>query len=511
MYIEPSTNIRILKNIPLDNSYNNTIFFDSTTNQTSYFMSKQKHNMINYTYQRVNRGVARVGIVADKLYDCNYMMFQNTNFDNKWFYAFITKVEYINNVTSEITYEIDVMQTWLFDLTLRECMVEREHSVTDNIGDNIVAENLELGEYVYANYGEIIPMRDMLVLIAIVDVDGEVNGTIYDGVYGGTRIFAYNYDDVVSINSKLHEYTSKPDSVVGIYTCPKIFIPDVEDGGKILTYKASASGTVFIDEALNGNEDFDGYTPKNKKIYTYPYNYYHIDNASGNSIALRYEFFDELKPVVKIDGCITQPVKALCRPCSYKGMSPFSELGGYTTLKNESISLECYPVCSWANDNYTRWLAQNSVPIAVNTLASIGTGNVGAMVGNLLNTFNASYRASIQADDSRGSLNSGNVNVANHTQAFYKGRKHITKEYAQIIDNFFTMFGYATNKIKVPNINARPHWSYVKTLNSNVQGSAPSDDIVKVNNIYNKGITFWVNGDSVGDYSKDNGVISEVN
>ena len=69
-------------------------------------------------------------------------MFQNTSFGIKWFYAFITNVEYINNETSEITIEIDVMQTWHFDYTVNQCFVEREMAATDDIGGNLVPETL---------------------------------------------------------------------------------------------------------------------------------------------------------------------------------------------------------------------------------------------------------------------------------------------------------------------------------------------------------------------------------
>ena len=145
MYIEPNTIIKILKNCPLDTTYDHTIFFDTQENQTAYFNGLVKYTLNNQTYQRVNKNRMRVQYKADDLYDCNYIMFQNTSYGNKWFYAFIKSVEYINNITSEIEYEIDVMQTWFFDYTLGQCFVEREHSATDNIGDNLVPENLEQG------------------------------------------------------------------------------------------------------------------------------------------------------------------------------------------------------------------------------------------------------------------------------------------------------------------------------------------------------------------------------
>ena len=40
----------------------------------------------------------------------------------------------------------------------------------------------------------------------------------------------------------------------------------------------------------------------------------------------------------------------------------------------------------------------------------------------------------------------------------------IKREFAEIIDNFFSKFGYKTLKNKVPNITGRSNWNYVKTV-----------------------------------------------
>ena len=120
MVIEPNTTIRVLHDVPLDNTYNDTIYFSSLSAQLSFFNSKTKFSLNDYTYQR-NDEALMIGINSEKLYDCNYIMYQNTAFGNKWFYAFITSVTYVNNDTSRITFEIDDIQTWFFDFTLKEC------------------------------------------------------------------------------------------------------------------------------------------------------------------------------------------------------------------------------------------------------------------------------------------------------------------------------------------------------------------------------------------------------
>lgn len=519
MYIEPGTNIQLLKDVPLDTTYDHTIYFSSASAQSTYFMGLQKYNLTNYTYQRVKKGVARVGIKADNLYDCNYMMFQNTSYGNKWFYAYITAVEYVNNECSEVYFELDVMQTWFFDYDVDYCFVEREHSVTDNIGDNIAPETLATGEYVFNNYSAITSMRDMVVCIAIVDTSNATDGTLYDGIYGSAELWVYDSTDVQTINDKVNEYVQKPDAIIGMYMFPKIFVGGVIPDTHRLSYGAGAVVTTVAITAVSKKNTIDGYKPKNAKLYTYPYNFYHVDNASGGELSLRYEFFDNLQPVVEISGTVTQPVVACLRPCSYKGVASYSELGGYTTLNTESLQLNNYPMCSWNVDAYQAWVAQNSIPLALNTIASGGqlaiagaystnpNAVVGAgVIGQISNVVSQFYQASIAADISKGNLNNGGANVANHKQQFYGGRCSVTAEYARIIDNYFTMFGYATRQCKKPNRNSRPHWNYVKTLGCTITGSVPADDLKKICSIYDNGITFWKNGSEVGNYSLDNTV-----
>lgn len=523
MYIEPSSNIRLLKNVPLDTTYDHTIYFTSATKQYNYFIGLQKYNLTNYTYQRVKRGTARVGIKADNLYDCNYMMFQNTAYGNKWFYAFITSVEFINNECAEITFEIDVIQTWHFEYDTEMCFVEREHSVADAFGEHIEPETLATGEYVFNDYAPVTNMNDMVVCLAIVDTDETTDGTLYDGIYGSAQLWVYDSTDVQSINNKINEYVQKPDAIIGMYMFPKIFIGDTIPTTHRLSYGTSASKTTIVSKGLDlRNWKIDGYKPKNHKLYTYPYNFYHVDNASGQELTLRYELFENFTPVIEISGTVTQPVIAILRPCSYKGVAGYDSLGGYTTLNTESIQLNSYPMCSWNVDAYQAWVAQNSVPIALNTIsgagqmgiagafstnpsAVVGSGVVGS-VSSLLSQF---YQASIASDISKGNFNNGGGNVSNHKQQFYAGRCSITAEYAKIIDDYFTMFGYAVKRLKRPNRNVRPHWTYCKTLGCTLTGSVPANDMKKLCSIYDHGITWWVNGNEVGNYSLDNSPTSD--
>lgn len=517
--MKPNSVITVMKNVPLYSDYQNTLYFADRGSQQAYFSSKAYKNFDNLSYQRVDNNTIRLNCKADTIAECNYMMFCNAGYTSRYYYAFINEVEYVNDNCCNVHYEIDSLQTWLLDCNIKECFVEREHSTTDKIGGNIVAEPIQIGEMVTSDYKELTNMNSYLVIIAICDVENAtVDGTLYDGIYGGCTLYAYQSTDVQSINSKIDEYLDKPDAINSIYICPSILIPGVDVGGKRLESTACASGLTVKCDAISTDATFCGYKPKNNKLYTYPFNTFCIDNASGNSLQLRYEFFDGNAPVIKIMGTITSPVRCVARPCNYKNIKGYDSLSGYTTLNTESITLESYPHCSWNTDSYQAWISQNAVPmlmggatsvgnslitapLSANPEASIGIGALNSVVG----TLSTMYRESIKADICKGTLNNGNINCTNGTQQFYTCRCHVTREYAEIIDDFFTMFGYAVNKVKKPNYSSRPSFNYIKTKNFICTGNVPNKNRVEITNIFNNGITFWKSKD-VGNYNLGNEV-----
>ena len=150
MYIVPNSTIRILKNVPINSDYIHTLWFATIAEQTTYFQSKAKYTLNNnYYVNRDNVNEVQVDLSTSNLVDCNYIMFRNQNHENKWIYAFIKEVRYKNEDNSVIVFEIDDMQTWLFNMKLKESFVERQHTITDAKGEWRVPENLEQGDYLF--------------------------------------------------------------------------------------------------------------------------------------------------------------------------------------------------------------------------------------------------------------------------------------------------------------------------------------------------------------------------
>lgn len=509
MYIEPNSIIRILKDCPLDNTYDHTLYFASASGQASYFIGLSKYTLTQQSYQRVKRGYMRIAVQAENLYDCNYLMFQNTAFGSKWFYAFIKSVEYVNNVTSEIEFEIDVMQTWYFDYELGQCFVEREHSVTDEIGDNLVPERLETGEYVTDDFDATnILGGTAIVVAATFDSSYEnVDGGYYCGLFSGLyyTVFDNTPTGAQACATFLSEAGSKTDGIVSVFLISKSMV-----GGMLESAKA-------YDVVKSKNiSSIGGYTPKNKKLFTHPYNFMYVTNLQGNYAEFPYEYFGGDSCTFILTGDMSCNPQVVLAPTNYKGAA---------VNYDEKLVLSGFPQLAYNTDSFKAWLAQNGSSLAVNTLGSsmgVGLSLASAMAmtnpvtaslalagaaisaSNLVgNTVASVYQHSIQPRQAHGAAGATTM-AAIGILDFAFMHKHIRPEFARIIDDYFTMYGYATHRVKIPNRSSRPHWNFTKTVGCVINGSIPADDANKICSIYNNGITFWKNGANVGNYSLDN-------
>ena len=145
-YIEPQTKVWICTGVPLTPAYDDTLTFENKQKQAEYFMAKAQWVSTRFSVLKEKQGVLRMEGNVNKFYNCNYMIFLNENFTNKYFYAFITDVEYINPETTFVYFSLDVMQTWLFDFQIERSLVEREHVEDDTVFKHLEPEGIECNE-----------------------------------------------------------------------------------------------------------------------------------------------------------------------------------------------------------------------------------------------------------------------------------------------------------------------------------------------------------------------------
>ena len=139
------TDVNFLSGVPFDNSYAHTRWFDTKTQQYQYFKTKQKFTYANHNFVKiVGKNYIDLNKNVEDVMDCNYLMFKNNEYSGKWFYGFIINVASLNSQTTRVYYEIDVMQTWQFDVSFKKSWIVREHEALSN-NWNIVPESFNMG------------------------------------------------------------------------------------------------------------------------------------------------------------------------------------------------------------------------------------------------------------------------------------------------------------------------------------------------------------------------------
>ena len=162
--IIPNSEVRLIKNVPFSNNYKNVIQFNNKTSQENYFKSLPNIVADDFKYVR-NNGTIKVPYYRDEILEYNYLMFKNKAYGDKYFYAFITNISYINPNTSAISFELDVFQTWFMDVEFKPSYVEREHCQRWNSDGtpviNTIPEGLDYGsEYITKDFKRLYDMGD---------------------------------------------------------------------------------------------------------------------------------------------------------------------------------------------------------------------------------------------------------------------------------------------------------------------------------------------------------------
>lgn len=499
MYIAPNSKIKLLKNIPLDNRYEHTLWFGDTTSQKVYFAGKAKYSFDDQTYIRFTREYVTVNIKADDIYDCNYLMYQNTSFGNKWFYGFVKSIEYISNDVSRVYWELDVMQTWLHDYKMGQCLVEREHVSNDAIGANTTPEPISFTDDYYI-YDYLPADRTISTTISMcvafsrsVGEGGSVTPSIIGGVPNATDVYIYhNWSKFKDFMSGLN--STSLDSIVFATTMPYDLAKELGEGrintDRVVPVKITKTVPRSDLTSVMGN-----YTPKNNKCYVYPYNYLNCEGSAGN---LQYL-------LEKNDGDFnfTYFLAFSSNPTVYlKCDSYFDRYNGF--------AFGGYPQIPWTTNVYSQWQAvkdQNQYYQLKNAIAGAGISGIGGIIGQGVNNSMQNSITDLQFSripPTHHGSSDGYANIVSSTNKPLFTRCHLNDNALKILDDYFTRFGYQVNRVKTPARHTRPSFNYIKTNGCTITGSVPADDMQMINTIHDKGVTYWSNHGAVGDYSVNN-------
>lgn len=559
-YVQPNSTLHLFKGINLDNRYLHTIYFASESAQDTWFSSKVTSGLTfsNLMYRRYNSNAVKIDIDTTSLLGVTYMRFKNTRTAGKWFYAFVTGVDYVNENTSVVYYEIDVMQTWFIQNgTIRPCMVLREHSNTDVLFDNYEDEPVgsETYEYDYITNCDSLDAGGTDLFqsyTVVVQTSGQpIQGKGYaNGLYVGTKYDTRicnsnsNAQDAGGVDDMIADFIgdwdagSQEQDVVDLFSMPTPF--------------ATSTSTTPVNKSVTLPSTIGGYTPKNKKLFNYPFNYLFATTHNGASRLFRWELFPKSSnsKVFKLIGTFIGGGQIMCYPSDYAGVS-----NNY----NEGLLMDDFPKNSYAFDAYEAWVAAGgktrletaeklnnirSIATAVQQGVETGTGLIGGFIqtgvgavtfseapnlvsanmalggiNKMTSAVTSAVKTGVDLAEAKNKINyqwkdasyrpnevvgkSAPSLMAGHRALnFYFYNCHIAVSELKRIDDFFSCFGYSEHKVKTPNLTGRQYWNFVQTEGAVIAGDMPSSSKEAIGRIFDGGITFWHNGDNVGNYAQ---------
>lgn len=577
MIIAPNSQVWFCSNIPFDMGYRHTKLYSSKADQFTDISGKSVFTVANCSYFRDSKRI-RVTIPMAIAYTVNYLIYKNTNFENKYFYAFVTSCNYINNEVCEFTFEIDVIQTWMFDYEIRPSFVVRQHIANDAIGASLTEESFEIGDPIVAKSFADPNSRNFKICVltsfkATYDAaTGKYTyttpeGKYYGKTYSGLEMNFFGTDQSANGFIKAVVEDGKTDGIVAIFMCPEIIVDNPTQVAKIAINlypfnevdQPSAANTYYESNL------FQGYVPKNKKLYQYPYRFVKVLNGRGGAAVYKWENSGSKSPEGKnmfnfrlYAGGSSNPEMILAP--TYNGeVSVLNPSPSYSLTNGGCVQ------CSWSSDAYKAWLAQNQGQlqyIDTHRTLTLARGVVDTFLSGNASDASWSYPSTSGLDKLSGGDfvpvfnpskpvgSSNSVRTAANTlidwadqiarkTAILKdhevlppeahvattagqlaqdsGKSGFTiqcccirKEYAQIIDDYFDMFGYSVNKVvQTINRHTRQHFNYIKTMGCLIKGALPGEDKYRIEKIYDNGITFWHTSlDLIGNYTLENGSVT---
>lgn len=531
------------------------VYYDALGNAPSIISSFCNLSTEGYTYIRESSDI-RVPYNADDIYGINYCVYRN---NNKWFFAFVNTITYVNNNTSLLHLEEDIWQTWGASIAWHACFVAREHVNSDNIGEHLINEPAFPFEVTTTEQAFIDFSTDAVIIVmcnaiphikdgtsifisqTMDNIDGSdpVSGTKYGGIYQGAKAYAFTNPSTASNFLDNLNKAGGAESIASVFLFPEDYLDYDDNTHEVLTFNSpKKSQRRYLAPKNCGG----GYVPRNKKLLTFPYSYTSIAGMNGTELTIQYEKNRNATDSFTID--IEQCVPFDPSASAFVSVPDYDGSADGSTLINGEymISCSCAPQLSWVYGAFQNWLAQNresyqtqvhnrnlsaafgvagslaglavaammapptgGLSLGAYGAAALGAGGsiLNAAIGNNTQAAQLDAQSKVPNHVTVGSTDN-NLYAINH-MGFIIRSKSLMADYARSLDAFFDQFGYEVDVLKVPNRTGRPSWNYVKTVGANVGGNIPADRLQAINASLDSGVTFWHTTD-VGNYSLSNGL-----
>ena len=498
-----NSNIIIARGIRVDKNYINVTDAD----MLSVVQSAAAASANNFSFIRKNRSL-KANFAYGTALTCNYMAFQNPDYSNKWFFAWIDNVEYVGENTIEIEFTIDNFSTWFSSLTKTPVFVEREHVNSDVWKEHLEPEHMSFNDLI-CDWTTTKYFTQFTIGVFWIPNDYSVPTVTYAINFRyATPCSVYQYP--LSTSGLVDLYTDlRPGGdlancqIVALSIIPSAFIP-ADETAKAIIFNESVSYDAHTAAAIN----MDGYIPVNNKCFMYPFNYIEVDNGNMTKI-YQYEKFanNDKQGLFKMEGGLLPNGGVTLYPVGYDGKPSYNVA--------DSLSLGNFPMIAFPIDTYAAWLAQKSTTNITqglfNTLsgaaagAGIG-GAVGAAAGAAGGLFQSISGYLTQSETAKKApnevkgTNSVDIDLILDKLGYSISQKCLRASDAERLDRYFSQFGYNVSTVKTPNYTGRTYWNYVKINGSCGYGNVPESAREAVNEILNRGTTIWHNHNDIGNY-----------
>lgn len=387
---EPNGTIKIYHDVPLDSSYTHT-FNSSIGDLASAISEYSKYTLTAQSYSRLTEGSVRVQLFKGDLISCNYMQITNgINGENFPYWCFITDVEYVNNTTSDIFFEIDYLQTFWHRFTIPANFIEREHCLVseDRVGANLIPEGLDLGDYIINNYkhNNDYETGKHIVILYVPNLpagsgaqpyllpDGSVTGVEPADFYHcndrngfGKAPALVVLNDSTNLNVAIGNLIDNNNSIVAIYQIGNEMYTD-----NFVSNGYSGHSNYFDEGTTFKKTDGTLYSDvRNKKLFNYPYRQLIVSNNNGQNAEFKWELFDNSyqgnRRALFMRGNVMLPT-----PVSF--VYPEYYRGKVADYENRVV-IDDFPQVNWSEDSFSKWWAQNKANLGLSlATTALSTG-----------------------------------------------------------------------------------------------------------------------------------------
>lgn len=533
--------------VPWNSDLKNVQSYNSRAEQISTIQgllsNKYEHiNIIRRDSDLILKGV------NENLTQCNYLMYQNADISNKWYFAFIDNVQYNSLNSVIISHTIDVWQTYQFDITYYKNLILRSHVAksTDTVGRWLAPEPINVApefERKHNVFNDLSWTPQYVLHSTSVfnnttkkyEYKGNGTGATLSAEYG---IFVNNDDDVQTVVKKYgklsaaealksnddDEYSNwisdlltgqtidkavklisttsisqlqdHRDELIGLYAIPSW----VHEGSNKYATNAITSKSVSV--TLPTSTLACGYAPRNKKMLSSLCKAYLFYNENGFKLPLKPELFTSGSPSFTVKSTELSTNGFILQISSYADY----------TAKTNKISYRCENRLGYdANTGLDKVL--NTLTSAVGVVNAVGSVASQAFAGNVGGSVQGAVGAVQQSINMIDALGQRGVSTGASGDIMSITEKRAMPVFADVspteaqcryIDDYLDVYGYAINEIgKISSyMKNRSNWNYIQVANCNIKVSAPNDDVNKLKQMFESGVTIWHK--NFGDYDQTN-------